>query len=583
VSKRDKRDGWNRVANIAIVVALAFLLLNPSGVVGRWIGTTYRGWDEQRRVSRHWNTLVNAPRRLGQSLSGGVIVEFIDYECEVCRRLAPAVLEAVSQEDLTVVVRHVPSNRGPAATEAALAAICAEEHGLFPEAHESLLADQTWLDVRDWTRFAESLAISDPPSFLDCMDAEQSRSRLARDVELADILQVRGTPTFVSARALHLGDLGAAVAAIARALDPASDPLMLPGESTFDSSDHPDLADALSFITAGFFLPDDGLALVERTEVHFVDMASAETTVFGREGGGPREFRRISRALRGPQSVALWDILRRRVVWLDHEGDFLRDLSYQGAPFKSPLPPPPVAVHRDGRVVFGDSQSRAFSDFRGRTWNPIEYVAVNDEGELEVVAQTRGYEHYYGNDGSGGVLFGHRSLMAASADHFVIAETDQEAIQVFRWDGSEVGRIPMPPPARVSANQLRVAREYMAAEPARHAELLNKIWSEEEMADVDASPWSMDLWPANELAPRIDSVFIDFDKRLWMRDYHFTDQDSVTWRAWDMEPATALFRVKLDADERLLDAKGDVVLLRRTDEFDVPRAVVTRVVAGNGS
>jgi len=462
-----------------------------------------------------------------------------------------------------------------------LAAICAEEYGLFPEAHESLLADQTWLDVRDWTRFAESLAISDPPSFLDCMDAEQSRSRLARDVELADILQVRGTPTFVSARALHLGDLGAAVAAIARALDPASDPLMLPGESTFDSSDHPDLADALSFITAGFFLPGDGLALVERTEVHFVDMASAETTVFGREGGGPREFRRISRALRGPQSIALWDILRRRVVWLDHDGGFLHDLSYQGAPFKSPMPPPPVAVHRDGRIVFGDSESRAFSDFRGRTWNPIEYVAVNDEGELEVVGQTRGYEHYYGNDGSGGVLFGHRSLMAASADHFVIAETDQEAIQVFRWDGSEVGRIPMPAPARVSANQLRVAREYMAAEPARHAELLSKIWSEEEMADVDASPWSMDLWPANELAPRIDSVFIDFDKRLWMREYHFTDQDSVTWRAWDMEPATALFRIRLGADERLLDARGDVVLLRRTDEFDVPRAVVSQVVGGN--
>lgn len=367
------------------------------------------------------------------------------------------------------------------------------------------------------------------------------------------------------------------------AADAAPDRLLVPGESTFDSSDHLGLADALSFITAGFFLPGDGLVLVERTEVLFVDMASAETSVFGREGGGPREFRHISRALRDPQGIALWDILRRRVVWLDHDGGFLRDLSYQGAPFKSPLPPPPVAVHRDGRIVFGDSESRAFSDFRGRTWNPVEYVAVNDGGELEVVAQTRGYEHYYGNDGSGGVLFGHRSLVAASADHFIIAQTDQEAIQVFSWDGSEVGRIPMPPSAPVSANQLRVAREYMAAVPARQAELLSKVWSEEEMADVDASPWSMDLWPVNELAPPIDSVFIDFDKRLWMRDYHFTDQDSVTWRVWDLEPASALFRVRLDADERLLDARGDVVLLRRTDEFDVPRAVVSPVVTGNES
>ena len=56
--------------------------------------------------------------------------------------------------------------------------------------------------------------------------------------------------------------------------------------------------------------------------------------------------------------------------------------------------------------------------------------------------------------------------------------------------------------------------------------MLSTIWSEEEMADVDASPLAMDLWPANELAPPIDSVVIDFDKRLWMRDYHFSDQDS---------------------------------------------------------
>ena len=345
----------------------------------------------------------------------------------------------------------------------------------------------------------------------------------------------------------------------------------------FDSSNRPGLADALSFITAGFFLPDSGLALVERTEVHFADMASAETRVFGGEGGGPREFRRIARAVRGPQGIALWDILRRRVVWLDHDGGFLRDLSYQAAPFKNPLPVPPVAVHPDGRIVFGDSESRIFGDFRGRTWNPVEYVAVNGESELEVIARTRGYEHYYGDDGSGGVLFGHRTMMAGSAGLFVIAETDLEAIQVFSWDGSEVGRIPMPPAVRVSANQLRMAREYMAAVPARHAALLSKVWTEEEMADIDTSPMSMDEWPVNELAPPIDSLLIDFDERLWVRDYHFSDQDSVTWRVWDMERATALFSVRLGADERLLDARGDVVLLRRTDEFDLPRAVVSQI------
>ena len=56
-------------------------------------------------------------------------------------------------------------------------------------------------------------------------------------------------------------------------------------------------------------------------------------------------------------------------------------------------------------------------------------------------------------------------------------------------------------------------------------------------------------------------------------------QNSVTWRVWAIERFTPLFPVRLAADKELLDARGHVVLLRREDELDVPRAVVTRLVA----
>ena len=45
-----------------------------------------------------------------------------------------------------------------------------------------------------------------------------------------------------------------------------------------------------------------------------------------------------------------------------------------------------------------------------------------------------------------------------------------------------------------------------------------------------------------------------------------------------MERFRPLFQVKLAADEELLDAREDVVLLRREDELDVPQAVVGRLV-----
>lgn len=359
---------------------------------------------------------------------------------------------------------------------------------------------------------------------------------------------------------------------------------LLPGPSTFDSSELPQLTHALSDIVGGFFLPDSGMVLVERTEVYFVDMASGETKVFGREGGGPLEFRRIHRALRSPEGIALQDNYRLRVVFLDNGGEFVGDTRYNTVPFKGSLMgATPVAVHPDGRIVFGDREGRNLGSYRGRTWDAIEYLAVDSAGAVEVVAEGKGSEYYYEPKRSGSVFFGHSTLMAASPDRVAIAETDQEAIRVFGWNGGEVGRIPMPPAVRPSRDQVRAVREYRAGAPSRSLEMLSRAPTEvpavvlEGLADLATLRPDMDHWPANDPAPPIDELFLDFDERLWVRDYHFIDQDSVTWRVWDMERFTPLFQVRLAADEELLDARGDVVLLRREDELDVPRAVISRL------
>ena len=357
---------------------------------------------------------------------------------------------------------------------------------------------------------------------------------------------------------------------------PEANRSLVPGPSTFDSSELPQLTHALSVIVGGFFLPDSGMVLVERTEVYFVDMASGETRVFGREGGGPLEFRRIHRALRSPQGIALQDNYRVRVVFVDNSGEYVGDMRYNTVPFKGSLMgAPPVAVHPDGRIVFGDRESKHFGSYRGRTWDAIQYLAVDSAGEVEVVAQAKGSEYHYAANRSGSVIFGHSTLMVASPDRVAIAETDQEAIQVLGWDGDEIGRIPMPPAIRPSRDQVRAVQEYRADEPSRIARRLSRIRTEEQLADLRGLRLDMDSWPVNEPAPPIDQLFVDFDERLWVRDYHFTDHDSVTWRVWDMERFTPLFQVKLAANEELLDARGDVVLLRREDELDVPRAVVS--------
>ena len=82
-------------------------------------------------------------------------------------------------------------------------------------------------------------------------------------------------------------------------------------------------------------------------------------------------------------------------------------------------------------------------------------------------------------------------------------------------------------------------------------------------------------WPINEVAPGIDALLTDFDERLWVRDYQLPDQDSVTWRVWDIDRQELLFTTRMDGEDTLLDARDDIAILRRLDEFDVPRAVIT--------
>ena len=362
-------------------------------------------------------------------------------------------------------------------------------------------------------------------------------------------------------------------------------PLRPSNESTFDSSEHPDLSELLN-VVAGFFLPDTGLALVERGEIHMVDLSSGRTRVVGRKGEGPQEFGHIGRATRTPQGILVWDVPRRRVVIIAHGGEFLRSEGYAQMPLQDFMDAYPVAVHPDGRIVYRDGLYRRTRDYDGRTWNPATYVAMQDEGELQIVARAKGNEVYYGAKRSGSVVFGHRTFEAATEDRLIVAEPDRGAIAVLDWSGGEVTEIPMPAGVRVPAAQV-VGRQLLVSTWERFEELLKRAAASGEVPytpgdQVGASHPDLKDWPINEVAPPIDTLLTDFDGRLWARDYRLPDRDSVTWRVWDIDRAQLLFTARMDGEDVLLDARGDLVLLRRVDAFDVPRAVVSQLRAAPG-
>ena len=575
---------------MAILATLAVLLLNPSGVVGRWVKAAYREWDEQRRVERTWDELVSVPSVLGSDMRSNrsAIVEFVDYDCPVCQSVAPAVSEATRTGGVSVVVRHVPSNRnGLGATEAALAAICAEPYGAFAQAHEALLSDPTWLETQDWLGFGGALGIAEADSFGNCIGEEATRKRLARDRELADYLQIPGTPTFVSSAALHPGATGldSALKATTSASAPTyvredALPARAPKGSIFDSSEHPHLE--VSVIVAGLFLPDSGMVLVDRTELHVIDLLSGTTRVVGRKGEGPKEFGHIALAHRTPHGILVWDFLRRRAVEISPAGELLRSQDYVAVSFTDLFNAYPVGVHPDGRVMFRDGVQRNLGEYEGRTWNPATYVAVRDDGNLDTVAVASGDEVYYRPKRSGDVVFGNRTLEAVAGEHLIIADTKRESIAVLDWSGGRVAEVPMTPGLRLTAAQVQAGREARIAALRRVVDGMKSraaATGRGLVRDLDRfyDPQEMGDWPANEVAPAIDTVLTDYDARLWVRDYRLPDQDSVTWQVWDIDEAELLFTARMDGKDTLLDARGDLVLLRRVDEFDVPRAVIKQL------
>ncbi len=363
------------------------------------------------------------------------------------------------------------------------------------------------------------------------------------------------------------------------------------GQPAFDSSEHPDLAE-LSALVAGFFLPDSGLALVEPTEIHMIDLSigsSAGTTrVVGREGEGPREFRFIGRARRVPGGILVSDVLRRRVSVISHDGEFLRSQSVPDAEFGDYLGAYPVGIHPDGRIVFRDGIAQMGRDYDGQTWSPATYVTVRDDGELDVVAEATGDEVYFGSKRSGDVVFGDQTHEAATEDHLLIGETHRGAIAVLDWSGGEVAEIPMPagvrvPDARATGRQVLLARWQRFAEGFNRFAAAGQIpFEPREFDPSGASEPDLEDWPINEVAPAIDALLTDFDERLWVRDYRLPDQDSVTWRVWDIDRQELLFTARMDGADILLDARGDMVMLRRLDEFDVPRALVMQLRAPPG-
>jgi protein-disulfide isomerase len=125
------------------------------------------------------------------------LVEYGDFECPYCGRAEPVLRELLRDfGDVRYVWRHLPlSDVHPHAQLAAEASEAAADQGSFWEMHDLLLDHQDRLTPGDLIGHAEQLGL-DVERFADHVRSHGGATRVAEDVDGADLSGVSGTPTF---------------------------------------------------------------------------------------------------------------------------------------------------------------------------------------------------------------------------------------------------------------------------------------------------------------------------------------------------------------------------------------------------
>jgi Na+/H+ antiporter NhaA/protein-disulfide isomerase len=150
----------------------------------------------------HVRGLLNAPV---------TVVEYGDFECPYCGRAEPIVRELLREfGDVRYVWRHLPLNDVHAHAQlAAEAAEAASSQGRFWDMYDLLLANQDALRPADLLAYAEQLGL-DLDRFTEDLRTHAGATRVAEDVDSADLSGVSGTPTFFINGRRHYGayDIG---------------------------------------------------------------------------------------------------------------------------------------------------------------------------------------------------------------------------------------------------------------------------------------------------------------------------------------------------------------------------------------
>lgn len=203
----------------------AYLLENPDVII-----ESLQGWEVRLAAAEQTEALAavakwadalfrDATSPVGGNPEGDVtLVEFFDYNCPYCRQVAPTMIEAEAADaQLRIVYKEFPI-LGPNSVLAAAAALAAHRQDRYVAFHQALMQVSGTVDEEAVMAVATKLGLDLDRLEAD-MESPEIQAAIDRNLALAQVLRISGTPGFVIGEEVLRGatDLETLQALVARA------------------------------------------------------------------------------------------------------------------------------------------------------------------------------------------------------------------------------------------------------------------------------------------------------------------------------------------------------------------------------
>jgi protein-disulfide isomerase len=152
----------------------------------------------KRTIAERIDDILNDPAApVGGNPSGDVtVVEFFDYNCPYCRRVAPTVVDLEEADPgVRLVYKEFPI-LGPGSQFAARAALASRRQGKYVAFHNALMQATEQVTEETVMEVAREVGLDLEQLRVDMQEAAIQQA-IARNLQLADALGITGTPSFI--------------------------------------------------------------------------------------------------------------------------------------------------------------------------------------------------------------------------------------------------------------------------------------------------------------------------------------------------------------------------------------------------